>query len=79
MSTSLDMLEAEVLKLTPTDRVRLLERLIASLAKASLNPESSRRSLAKKLWRGSGPDFPDELFASPGCGAGRRRCSGLLR
>ncbi len=31
MSTSLEVLEAEALKLTPADRSRLLERLIASL------------------------------------------------
>jgi putative addiction module component (TIGR02574 family) len=31
MSTSLEALEAEVLRLSPTDRSRLLERLIASL------------------------------------------------
>ena len=31
MSTSLEALEAEVLQLTPADRSRLFERLIASL------------------------------------------------
>lgn len=31
MSTSLEVLEAEVLKLAPADRSHLLERLIASL------------------------------------------------
>ena len=31
MSTSLEVLEAEVLKLDPADRFHLLERLIASL------------------------------------------------
>ena len=31
MSTSLEVLEAEVLQLTPADRSRLFERLIASL------------------------------------------------
>lgn len=31
MATSLDALEAEVLRLSPPDRARLLERLIASL------------------------------------------------
>lgn len=31
MSTSLEVLEAEVLQLAPADRSRLLERLIASL------------------------------------------------
>jgi putative addiction module component (TIGR02574 family) len=33
MSTTLEALEAEVLKLTPADRSRLLERLIVSLDK----------------------------------------------
>ena len=32
MSTNLEVLEAEALKLTPADRSHLLERLIASLA-----------------------------------------------
>ena len=31
MSTTLEVLEAEALKLTPADRSRLLERLVASL------------------------------------------------
>ncbi|MEI8159074.1 MAG: addiction module protein [Burkholderiales bacterium] len=31
MSTNLEVLEAEVLQLTPSDRSRLLERLIASI------------------------------------------------
>lgn len=31
MSTNLEVLEAEVLQLTPTDRSRLFERLIASI------------------------------------------------
>jgi len=31
MSTSLEVLQAEVLRLSPTDRARLLDRLIASL------------------------------------------------
>ena len=36
MTTSLEVLEAEALKLTPADRSHLLERLIASL---DVNPE----------------------------------------
>jgi hypothetical protein len=31
MSRSLEVLEAEVLRLSPTDRARLLDRLVASL------------------------------------------------
>ena len=36
MNTNLELLEAEVLKLGPSDRSHLLERLVASL---SLDPE----------------------------------------
>jgi hypothetical protein len=39
MSTSLEVLEAEVLKLAPSDRSHLLERLVASLG---ADPEIER-------------------------------------
>lgn len=41
MSTMLDVLEAETLKLAPSDRYYLLERLIASI---DLDPEHSTKS-----------------------------------
>jgi putative addiction module component (TIGR02574 family) len=48
MSTTLDSLQAEVLRLPPADRSRLLERLIASLdmdvdAEAAWDVEADRR------------------------------------
>lgn len=51
MTTSLEVLEAEALKLAPADRSRLLERLIASLdwdpeVEAAWDLEADRREVA---------------------------------
>ena len=45
MSTSLEALQAEVLRLSPKDRARLLDRLIASLD-ADLEAESAWDAMA---------------------------------
>lgn len=52
MSTSLEILEAEVLKLAPADRSHLLERLIASL---DSDPE------IEKAWEREADRREDEL------------------
>jgi hypothetical protein len=56
MTTTLDILEAEALKLAPADRGRLLERLVASLdadpeVDAAWEQEADRREAS--LERGS--------------------------
>ena len=48
MSANIDVLHAEVLRLSPPDRARLLDRIIASLdqdaeAEAAWNAEADRR------------------------------------
>jgi len=45
MTTKLDVLEAEVLKLAPADRSRLLERLLSSL-EADLEAEDAWEAIA---------------------------------
>ena len=61
MSTSLEVLEAEILKLEPADRSHLLERLIASLdtdpeADEAWKLEADRREAA--LESGSVAEIP---------------------
>ena len=61
MSTSLELLEAEALKLTPADRAHLLERLVASLdsdpeIEAAWEKEADRREA--ELESGSVPEVP---------------------
>lgn len=61
MSTSLELLEAEALKLTPADRAHLLERLVASLdsdpeIEAAWEKEADRREA--ELESGSVSEVP---------------------
>lgn len=63
MNTDLESLEAEVLKLAPADRSRLLERLIASLeadpeVEAAWEIEADRREA--QLKDGSARDVPGQ-------------------
>jgi len=69
MSTTLEILEAEALKLAPSDRVRLLERLIASLdsdpeVEAAWEHEADRREAlleSGSVAEVSGPDAVNRL------------------
>lgn len=75
MSTSLEVLEAEALKLAPADRSRLLERIVASL---DLDPE------VEDAWEGESDRREGELesgsvTAIPGHEAMARPCSRLSR
>ena len=64
MSTDLETLQAEVLRLPPADRARLLDRLIASLD-ADASVEAAWDQLAgqreKELAEGTATDVPFEL------------------
>ena len=69
MNIDLEMLEAEVLKLAPADRLRLLERLVASLdagpvADAEWEHEADRREAQLKsgsLTETAGPEAINRL------------------
>ena len=67
MTTNLEVLEAEALKLAPADRSHLLERLIASLdtdpeVEAAWEVEADRREAA--LASGSVADVPAQEAVS---------------
>ncbi len=64
MSTTLEILQAEVLRLPPADRAKLLERLIASLdvdarVEAAWDQLADQRE--KELAEGTATDVPFEV------------------
>lgn len=74
MTAELDLIEAEVFKLSPADRTHLLERLVASLdsdpeVEAAWEAEAERREAALaagEVTEVSGPDVLARLRASLG-------------
>ena len=75
MSTRLDLLEAEVMKLGRADRARLLERLIASL---DLDPEIEA-AWDREAGRREGDLTSGSASAVPGPGAVARLRARLVR